>query len=61
MPGFENVSKTSRKKRDGNELDRYAKYNVSNFIMSGPDQLILNRVPSWGHIFLKTLGKFSNI
>jgi hypothetical protein len=29
MPGFENVSKTSRKKRDGNELDRYAKYNVS--------------------------------
>ena len=27
--GFQNVSKTSRKKRDGNELDRYAKYNVS--------------------------------
>lgn len=56
----QNIPQKTRWKRVGQvcKIQR-VQTRHSCFMVSKPYQLLPNRVPSWGHIFPKTLGKFS--
>jgi len=61
--GFQNMSKTSLKNEMEPGLDRYQKIQRvqtrhPHYIMSGPDQLILNRTPFRGTFFSKPWENF---